>query len=146
LTEEPGFRFLEHMTDAEIEVYGRNLNEAFENAARAVESMMVDLASVRTTERRVIRVSGKDLGALLYAWIESLISLEDTDSLLFSEFNCEVLQSSNGSWQLLATVHGDKFDPERHEERTAVKAPTYHDMKISIDEKQRVTMRFLVDL
>ena len=39
------------MTDAEIEVYGANIDEAFQNAGRAVEQMMVDLGSIDRLNR-----------------------------------------------------------------------------------------------
>ncbi len=42
------------MTDAEIEAYGKNVSVAFENAGRAVETLMVDLDSVRPSEYRKV--------------------------------------------------------------------------------------------
>ncbi|MDG6921956.1 MAG: archease, partial [Nitrososphaerota archaeon] len=40
---------------------------------------------------------------------------------------------------------GEKFDPTKHEQKTAIKAPTYHDMKI-LQRENGVSMRFLLDL
>jgi hypothetical protein len=37
-----GYRFLDHMTDAVIEAYGTTLEEAFENAAKALCDTMID--------------------------------------------------------------------------------------------------------
>jgi SHS2 domain-containing protein len=133
------------MTDAKIEAYGNDFSQAFENAGHAVESLMVDIGSVRKVESKEIELGANDLGSLLYQWIESLISLQDSEGLLFSEFKCEVSKTSTGSFILLAKLSGEKFDPERHEQKTAIKAPTFHQMKISEDEN-RVTMTFVVDL
>jgi len=142
--ESKGFRFLEHMTDAEIEAFGSNINEAFEHAGRAVEDLMVDLQSVKPLKVREIRLEEKDLGSLLYSWIESLISFQDSEGLLFSKFSCKIKKSGN-AFSLHAKVLGEKFNPQKHEQKTAIKAPTYHDMKIS-ESPKRVTLRFLVDL
>jgi len=142
--EDHGFRFLEHMTDAEIEAYGKDINEAFENAGKAVEDLMVDLASIAPMEERMVEFESKDLGSLLYQWIESLISIQDSEGMLFSKFECHVLRITE-KYTLRAQLFGEKFDPKKHEQKTAVKAPTFHDMKISEREKN-VTMRFLVDL
>jgi SHS2 domain-containing protein len=142
--ESRGFRFLEHMTDAEIEAYGENLDEGFANAGRAVEDLMVDLKSIRQIEARKIDLEEKDLGALLYDWIEALISLQESEGLLFSEISCRVSKKPEGGYLLHADLKGEKFDPKRHEQKTAIKAPTFHDMKI--EETSRVTLRFLVDL
>lgn len=133
------------MTDAEIEAYGRNLDEAFENSGRAVEDLMVDIDSIRPVESRKAELSGKDLGSLLYEWIESLISFQDSEGLVFSEFSCKISQTHSGDYSLKAKLSGEVFDPERHEQKTAIKAPTFHDMEIS-ENKGRVTMKFLVDL
>ena len=141
---ESGFRFLEHTTDAEIEVYGRNLDESFENAGLATEETMVGLSSISSKEERTIKVSGEDLESLLYSWLEALISLQDTDSMLFSKFSCKVSKVARG-FVLTSIVLGEKFDPKRHEQKTAIKAPTYHGMKIIQGEKG-VTMKFLLDL
>jgi len=132
------------MTDAEIEVYGANIEETFQNAGRAVEQLMVDLDSIAHVESREIKVSGRDLESLLYDWIEALIAIQDEDGLLFSSFVCKISKNSSGYF-LLAKATGEKFDPEKHEQKTAIKAPTYHDMKISVGV-DKVTMRFLVDL
>ncbi len=132
------------MTDAEIEAYGANIDEAFQNAGRAVEQMMVNLGSIDRVESREIKVSGRDLESLLYDWIEALISIQDEDGLLFSSFVCKVSKNSSGYF-LLAKAVGEKFNPEKHEQKTAIKAPTFHDMRISLGI-DKVTLRFLIDL
>lgn len=140
----PGFRFLEHTTDAEVEAYGKELSESFVNAALATEETMVDLRSIKPKTRRSIKVFGKDLESLLYNWLESLISLQDTDGMLFSKFSCKISKVKMG-FGLSATAIGEKYDPKKHEQKTAIKAPTYHGMKI-VQDKKGVTMRFLLDL
>ena len=132
------------MTDAEIEAYGANIDEAFQNAGRAVEQLMVNLVSIDRVESREIKVSGRDLESLLYDWIEALISIQDEEGLLFSSFVCKVTKNSS-EYNLLANAEGEKFNPEKHEQKTAIKAPTFHDMKISLGV-DKVTMRFLIDL
>jgi len=141
---ERGFRFLEHTTDAEIESYGKGLEESFENAGLATEETMVDLSSISTAIKKSIEVRGEDLESLLYSWLEALISLQDTDGMLFSKFSCKISKTKHG-FDLKANCFGEKFDPNKHEQKTAIKAPTYHDMKI-VQAKSGVTMRFLLDL
>jgi SHS2 domain-containing protein len=141
---ERGFRFLEHTTDAEVEVFGEQLSESFEYAGLATEEIMVDLSSIHPEKERTIEASGRDLESLLYSWLESLISLQDIDGMLFSKLSCKVSKVTNG-FTLSATAFGEKFDPKKHEQKTAIKAPTYHNMKI-IQDKRGVSMRFLLDL
>jgi SHS2 domain-containing protein len=139
-----GFKFLEHMTDAEIEAHGKSLDEAFQNAGLATEETMVSISSIRAESKRVIKVKGKDLESLLYSWLESLITLQDTEGLLFSKFSSKVSKTADG-FKLESFCYGEKFNPDRHEQKTAIKSPTYHDMKI-VRGKKGVSMRFLLDL
>lgn len=134
------------MTDAEIEAYGSTLEEAFESAAKALEDTMVDIKTIRPRHKEQIRVQGKDMQELLYEWLELLIAKQDTEGMLYSKFICKISRRKDRV-TLEATVSGEKFDPKKHEEKTAVKAPTYHDMLIEENPDQRqVTLRFLVDL
>jgi SHS2 domain-containing protein len=142
--ESSGYRFLEHTTDLEIESFGKNLEQAFENAGRAVEDTMVDLRAIGDLETKETLVRGKDLEALLYSWIESLISLQEIEGLLFSKFSCTISKEGSG-YLLRASLKGEKFSPVKHEQKTAIKAPTFHGMKI-VQSGDEVTMRFLVDL
>ena len=142
---EQRFRFLEHTTDAEIEAYGMNLDESFENAGLATEESMVDLSTISSNLSTHIVVKGEDLQSLLYSWLEALISLQDTDGMLFSKFSCKVSKTARGFDLKANLLSGEKFDPRKHEQKTAIKAPTYHDMKI-VQDKSGVTMRFLLDL
>jgi SHS2 domain-containing protein len=135
--ENDGFRFLEHTTDLEIEAFGKTLGEAFENAGRAIED-------IDNKKEKEIVVNGKDLESLLYSWIESLISFQEIEGLIFSHFVCQISEDGAG-YTLHALLGGEKFSPKKHEPKTAIKAPTFHQMKI-VQGPDRVTMRFLVDL
>ena len=105
---------------------------------------MVDIRSVRPEIDRLILIDSHDKEALLYSWLEALIISQDTENMLFSKFICKISEDGDG-FRLEAKVFGEKFDPARHEQKTAIKAPTYHGMKIE-ENKQQVTLRFLLDL
>ena len=139
-----GYRFLEHMTDLEVETRGKDLGEAFENAGKAIEDSMVDITSISDVSTRSVSIEEKDVEALLYSWIEYLIVMQDTENLLFSKFSCRVEKSDSG-FKLEASVSGENFDPKKHEQKTAIKAPTYHEMRVTY-EPGEVKLRFLVDL
>jgi SHS2 domain-containing protein len=139
-----GYRFLEHTTDAEIESYGETMEEAFENAAKALEDTLVNIEKIKPQIEEEISVTGKDIEALLYSWLEALIIRVDETNMLFSKFECKISKTENG-FLLEAKVFGEKFDPKRHEEKTGVKAPTYHGMKIE-EKNRQITLRFILDL
>lgn len=138
------YKLLEHTTDAQIESYGATLEEAFENSAVALEDTMVDIRSIKPEIEERILINAEDKEALLYSWLEALIIRQDVENMLFSKFSCRISDNNKG-FQLEAKISGEKFDPSRHEQKTAVKAPTYHEMKID-ESQQQITVRFLLDL
>jgi SHS2 domain-containing protein len=141
------YKVLDHMTDAEIEAFGSTLDEAFQNAALALENVMVDTDTIEPKTKIPMHLSAADMEELLYIWLEWLIVEQETEGLLFSKFECKI--SKGRDYDLEASSWGEKYDPKKHEEKTAVKAPTYHDMEIRkeiIEGKERFKLRFLLDL
>lgn len=140
-----GYRFLEHTADVKVEAYGRTINEAFQEAARALSEIMTDTSKIRPTIRKKIEVEAEDLQALLYEWLEKFIYLFDAEGLIFSEFTVESIKRVEGKFKLKGEAAGEEFDEKKHLQRTAIKAATYHEMKINQSPKKTV-LEFVVDI
>ncbi|BFI75220.1 archease [Sulfurisphaera ohwakuensis] len=136
------FEFFEHTADIGIRAYGRNLNEAFENAAVAVFEVMTDTSKVEPREMREVKIDGYDLENLLYRWIESLLVYYDSEIMLFSKFYVNIDEKN---LTLEGKAWGEKFNPNKHERRTVVKAMTYHEMKIE-NKGNYYILTFVVDI
>ena len=137
-----GYRYLEHTTDALIEVTANTLEEAFENAGISVVDTIVDIKSVEEKIEKKIKVNGKDLNYLLYNWLEEIIILTITEGFVTRRFSVK-LEKNNG-YKLVATLNGEEIDFEKHHFKVEIKAPTFHLMEIKQDKQ--VMMRFLLDL
>ena len=140
-----GFKFIEHTADIIIEAWGETLERAFEDAARATFEVMTDTKSIEPRVERRVEVEGFDLENLLLRWIEELLILFDSESLLLGEFRVDEIAKSQDGYKLKATVKGEKFNPEKHESRTHVKAITYAQMKIWKDNNTW-HVRFTLDI
>ncbi|TRZ80260.1 MAG: archease [Nitrosopumilales archaeon] len=136
------YRYLDHMTDAFIEVIGDTTDEAFANAGISVVDTIVDINAVENKEDRKIEVSADDLKGLLYSWLEEIIILTITDGFVGKIFNVKIMK--NEKYHLLAKISGEEINFEKHHFKMEIKAPTYHLMEIK-DEKP-VLMRFILDL
>ena len=137
-----GYRYLEHTTDALIEVTANTLEEAFENAGISVVDTIADIKSVEEKIEKKMEVSGKDLNYLLYNWLEEIIILTITEGFVTKRFSVK-LEKNNG-YKLVATLNGEEMDFEKHHFKVEIKAPTFHLMEIKQDKP--VMMRFLLDL
>ncbi|MDE1830140.1 MAG: archease [Thaumarchaeota archaeon] len=136
------YRYLEHMTDAFIEVTGQTLEEAFEIAGIAVVDTILDVRSVEKKEKRKIEIKSRDLNNLLYSWLEEVIILTITEGFAGSVFQVHITKPEQ--YVLDAIVIGEEVDLERHHFKVEIKAPTFHLMEIK--DTKPVVMRFLLDL
>lgn len=142
---EKRFEFLEHTADAYIAAYGKDMSEAFENAALATFQVMTNVNRVKPRIEDSVDVEANDEYALLYSWLEALLVKFDTEGMLFSRFKILELTRILDVFRLRARIWGERFDPKKHMQKVGVKAVTYHRMEI-IREPNRVTLKFILDV
>jgi SHS2 domain-containing protein len=123
---QPGFVILDHPADLGIEARGRTIAEAFEQAAIALMSIILDLTAVEPKEFRMIRLKALDQEQLLVRWLEELLYLYDGENFACSNFVVEEL----GPNHLNASVRGEPFSETQHPTRLDVKAITYHQLLV----------------
>ena len=139
------FEFLEHTADVYIAAHGKTLIEAFENAALAMFEVMTDTDRVEQTEEDSVEVEAEDEYALLYSWLEALLVKFETENMLFSRFHISSFEENDEGFKIKAAMWGEKFNPEKHIQKVAVKAATYHRMEI-IQKEENVTLEFILDI
>ncbi|MEM1539082.1 MAG: archease [Candidatus Bathyarchaeia archaeon] len=142
---EKGFEFLEHTADAYIAAYGKDLAEAFENAAAAMFEVMTDVGKVSPKVEDYAEVEAEDEYALLYSWLEALLVKAEVNQMLYSKFKVLSLNRTEEGFKLEAKIWGEKFNPDKHIQKVGVKAVTYHRMEI-IKEPERVVVKFILDI
>lgn len=130
---------IEHTADIGITVYGRTLNELFENSAYGMFSQMTEIEKVNPQEKVEVQVEGYDKESLLVNWLNELLYLSTTKKMLFSQFkikNLNVVSRFIGTsknqkqMSLTAEIKGERIDPQKHSLHLEVKAATYHNLKI----------------
>jgi SHS2 domain-containing protein len=139
------FEFLEHTADVYIAAHGMTLEEAYENAALAMFEVITDTDKVSPEVEDFVEVEAEDEYALLYSWLEALLVKFETENMLYSKFKISNLEETSGGFRIQATVWGEKFNAEKHTQKVAVKAVTYHLMEI-IKEIDKVTLEFILDI
>jgi SHS2 domain-containing protein len=113
----------------------------FEALGLGLFALMTDLRKVRRAEERAVSASGEDPTALVVAFLNELLVLEQTDRFLARDIRAHPV--GNPPTAIVASVSGERFDPVRHTSRTEVKAVTYHDL---LFDPARGRARVIVDI
>ncbi|HUJ16859.1 MAG TPA: archease [Nitrospirota bacterium] len=120
------YETFEHEADIGIRGSGRTLEEAFENTARALYSVMVNVGRIVPKEQRIITVSAPDVELLLVEWLNALLSLSDIERMVFSTFEVTIQDLT-----LRGIAWGENLDKTRHEPGVEVKGATYHLLSVA---------------
>ena len=138
------FHYIEHVSDAMVEAYGRTLSEVFANSARALVNIVCDLSRIDLNKSVIIETEGFDQISLLYNWLEKVLLTLLVDNIALANFDLKIEQSK-GKYNLFSACRGEAFSEQKHHYKVEVKAITYHEMKIS-RRNDMFIVKFLVDL
>ncbi len=139
MNQEEKIRYIEHPSDVGFEAYGDTLEELFANAAIAMYSFMTDVDEIEEEEEREIEINSEDLYSLMFDWLDELIFLFDSESLVMRSFDIAIDESN---FRIQGTCKGGKFDPSTHVSGIIIKAVTYNMMQIKSNDvwKARVIL------
>ena len=124
---ETRFRYIEHPSDVGFEAYGATLDELFANAALAMYSFMTDVDAIPETEERAVAVQAEDLYSLMFDWLDEMLFLFESESLVMKRFDISV---NEFEFSIKGTCSGGTFDPDKHEAGIIIKAVTYNMMEV----------------
>ena len=88
---EKGYTILEHPSDLGIEAHGETMNVAFEQAATALMSVMLDPTTVDGLEQRHVEIAAVDAEQLLVKWLTEILYLYDGQQFAAKRFTIERL-------------------------------------------------------
>jgi len=125
----PKFEYFDHEADIGIVGYGRNLEEAFEQGAKAMFNIMADINTIAREKKVYIEVRANDKEALFIEWLNELLARKDIEGMLFSEFDVKI-EEKGDMLVLKGTAKGEKINYKKHRVDIEVKAATYSQLKI----------------
>ena len=123
------YDYFDVTADIGFYAYGKSLEEAYENAGRAIK-----------VESREFEIVSEDLVSLLYDYLEELLFLQDTEFLFFCDFKIDIEKmDDNGSsdlenYKLTCSAYGEEIDWDVHTHKSEVKAITFHKMCVKEDD------------
>jgi len=140
------FKFLEELAIADVafEAYGKNLGEAFGNAALATFEVQTDTKKVKAKVSKNVKIEAENKEALLFDWLSELLYLRDVKSMFFSKFDVKISEK-NKRFVLIAKAYGEKINRKKHELKTEVKAVSYQLMQIE-EKTGKCRVRVILDV
>ena len=139
------YKFLDHATDAIIEVTAKDLKEAFSVTADAVINLTLDQNKVEEKNQKEFVANGKDIRYLLFSWIEEITFVLITEGFAIKRVEFDIEQDNSEGYRINAKAFGEPLVFKKHNFKVEIKAPTFYDMEIR-DGDNGVFMRFLLDL
>jgi len=134
------YETFEHEADIGIRGFGSSMEEAFENAAAAMYSVMVNIERISPTEKRRLSVTAPDYELLLVEWLNALLALSDVERMVFNRFEVKI-----DGMALSGIAWGEGLDHARHEPKVEVKGATYHMLSVK-KEYERHVAQCVVDV
>ena len=124
------FEDFEHTADLGLHIYGRDLGELLETACAALCAQLTDPESVRLTDSVELAIDAPAEDELLRSWLAELLLLFNDRHWLAREAEIGYLEKCS----LRAVIRGEKYDPERHEILSELKAVTWHRLAVEIQD------------
>lgn len=119
------YKFLDHTADIKFKVYGKNLDEVFENSTLAVSDFLARGKKIKSKKERKIKLKGEDLEDLYYNFLDELVYLLDAKEFVVSKAKLKIDEKSNS---LKGKVFGDLT--KHYSDLDHFKAATYAEMYI----------------
>ncbi len=127
-------------------VLREDLEEAFEQSAYALMATITpDLKRIFPLVKKTIKVQSEDKKALLFDFLSEFLYIFDVEGLVFSSVNIPSIKKVNEGFELEAVLKGEKFNKEKHELGTEVKAITYSYMEIE-EKKNKTEINVIFDI
>ncbi len=136
------FEILEHKGETAIRASGKTIEQAFEEAGKALFSVMVSLDSVEEKKEINFEVSGTKLDELFVNFLNELIFQSGINEMFFSSFKLEKIEK-NENFFLKGKAFGEKINEEKHDLGVEVKAASLSGLKV--DEKEN-TVQCVLDV
>jgi SHS2 domain-containing protein len=116
----------EATADIAFIAYGKNMNQMFENAARAVYDIMINKNKVKGDIPIKFKVSSDSFESLLVKFINKILLYKDYKHIVIPMINVNIKED----YTLYCTAKGEKLTKLKDYFIADVKAVTMHELKI----------------
>ena len=137
------FEYFDVTADIGFYAFGKNLNEAFENAGLAIFNIISNTDNINPQKSIEFEITSEDEVSLLYDYLEESLFYHEVEFMLFSEFIIEI-EKTDDDYHLKAIIKGEDINWDKHERDCEIKAITFHQMEVNMSDD--VWLKAIVDL
>ncbi len=124
------FRAVDHTADLAFEVEAPTLTALFQEAARALVSVLVEHPeAIRPVKERRVRMKAETLEDLLHDYLSEWVFVLDAYGEVYLPGEPRVAHQEH-TWTLQDRLLGEPLDRSRHGEGHHVKSVTYHELRV----------------
>jgi len=122
----PFFEHFEHQADMGVRGFGRTCEEAFEQAALALTSVVVPPELIAARETVSVHCSAGDIELLLLDWLSAVVYQMAVRKMIFKQFRVRIFGT-----KLEGELGGEPLDVARHQPGVEVKAATATALRVA---------------
>ncbi len=140
------FEYKEHEADVGIIGIGDTLEKAFEEGAKAMFAIMINIKKVECKKEISIKCQSMEKTTLFVEWLNELLSRKDIDNMFFSKFKINKIEKiDDDNFKLNGIAFGEEINIKKHEPKLEVKGATYSGLKIDI-KNNKYYVQCIVDV
>lgn len=122
----PFFEHFEHQADMGVRGFGHTCEEAFEQVALALTSVVVPPELVEARETVSVQCAAGDVELLLLDWLSAVVYEMAARRMIFNQFKVRIRGT-----QLEGKLGGESLDIARHQPGVEVKAATATALRVA---------------
>ena len=123
------YTFFDHTGDIGVSLAAPTVDDLFASAAVAFTDTVTNVRAVEPKRPEEVALAAPELDLLLVDFLSELLYRFDTRHWLTRQAQVDVRQGDAG-YALHGTLVGERLDEQRHPVKLAIKAVTYHGLRV----------------
>jgi SHS2 domain-containing protein len=128
------YEFIDHTADIALQLKGSSLEELFAAAALGLREAVIEKGEVEGNEEKSIELKEGSLEELLVRFVDELNYLISSSKWLFTEIKFIEILNGEDHYELKVLLAGDSFSDKNIELRVEIKAVTFHQLDLILEE------------
>ena len=120
-------KIIDHTADVGLEARADSLGELFEALAEGLAGLICPREAMAAAQSRDVAVRAEDVEALAVDFLTAVLNIIQTRHFMVARVKVAQIDSN----RVVATLHGEPYQPQQHEIGMEIKAVTYHQLRIA---------------